>query len=610
VHDQSYTNGSGVRFKESGPHASDFQFSLTNGSLSLIALGLESGVGLQIRESQDWPKLDLAWLLLYEDNPVDTNPYPYAKSLDARRVDWDVAREWISHCISEHNTDCRIADCLMLSDFRVIDCKTRDIILAPPNCAFAALSYVWGDCKQPPLSFWGRLPSPATLVVEDAVVATLAIGFRYLWIDQYCIDQTNPRTKHYLIQNMDKIYRGASVTLISASGENADAGLPGVSCVPRRNQISTRLPNGQILAMVSDIRREVSAAKWSSRAWTYQEGLLSRRRLVFTSSQIYYQCSKMHCCESVIDSPDVRPSHALRDYLQVFPHDGVGYSWDAETRIREYIQRELSYQSDALNAFTGVLQQLWKAWPPVYHFWGLTFDASNLVSNPEDALLHALLWIPKHNTAFTCTRRVHLPSWSIFAWKDIEFKVHASGRDPYRYSNIIAGIENQLGKTMDIEDYILEMTRVWDIRRFKTWIHLTGWMTSICFRRRHAQDSVQSTMGGKTYRDGSLPRMIGTDFIIADLSSEYLSSASWEAHESLWPIILFANEDDKGSINFIAGLILRHVEGDQYERLGAIQYMNVVPAAQKLSTTPCTNPMDQSYLQTMIGYEKRSIRLV
>jgi hypothetical protein len=48
----------------------------------------------------------------------------------------------------------------------------------------------------------------------------------------------------------------------------------------------------------------------------------------------------MHCCESVTDSFDVSTFHDLRDFLQVFPQDGVGYSWDPGTRIREYIQRD------------------------------------------------------------------------------------------------------------------------------------------------------------------------------------------------------------------------------------------------------------------------------
>jgi hypothetical protein len=161
---------------------------------------------------------------------------------------------------------------------------------------------------------------------------------------------------------------------------------------------------------------------------------------------------------------------------------------------------------------------------------------------------------------------------------------------------------------MEIEVYILDMNRVWDIRCFKPWIHLTGWMTSIGFRRRYAQVSIQSTMGGKTYGDGSLPRMLGN--ITADMSLEYLSSTSWEALDPLWPIMLFANEDVNGNITFIAGLILKHVAGDQCGRLAAIQDMDVVPAAKDLSTTRRIDPMNKSYLKNMTSYEKRSIRLV
>jgi hypothetical protein len=162
---------------------------------------------------------------------------------------------------------------------------------------------------------------------------------------------------------------------------------------------------------------------------------------------------------------------------------------------------------------------------------------------------------------------------------------------------------------MDVEDYILDMNRVWDICRFKPWIHLTGWMTSICFRRRHAQDEFQSSMGGKIYYSQYSPQTLGTDYLTADTWLKYLSSTSWEALDPLWPIMLFAKKNSNGDIAFVAGLILKHVEGDRYERLGAIQDMYVSPLQEELSTTPSTGPMDQSSLQTMVGYEKRSIRL-
>jgi len=40
---------------------------------------------------------------------------------------------------------------------------------------------------------------------------------------------------------------------------------------------------------------------WSTRAWTLQEAFLSRRRLVFTRDQTYFECASMNCCESLLE---------------------------------------------------------------------------------------------------------------------------------------------------------------------------------------------------------------------------------------------------------------------------------------------------------------------
>jgi hypothetical protein len=35
------------------------------------------------------------------------------------------------------------------------------------------------------------------------------------------------------------------------------------------------------------------SASWFERGWTYQEGVLSRRRLMFTENQVCFQCEEM-----------------------------------------------------------------------------------------------------------------------------------------------------------------------------------------------------------------------------------------------------------------------------------------------------------------------------
>lgn len=61
--------------------------------------------------------------------------------------DYGILREWVSHCETEHsatfskNND----EYRQLQDLKVIDCSKEEIINAPKNCKYAALSYVWGD---------------------------------------------------------------------------------------------------------------------------------------------------------------------------------------------------------------------------------------------------------------------------------------------------------------------------------------------------------------------------------------------------------------------------------------------------------------------------------
>jgi len=63
--------------------------------------------------------------------------------------------------------------------FRVINCSSRDITRwsAEEPAAFTALSYVWGDVENEP-AFDGRtLPTQLPRTIEDAIEATLKLGY-------------------------------------------------------------------------------------------------------------------------------------------------------------------------------------------------------------------------------------------------------------------------------------------------------------------------------------------------------------------------------------------------------------------------------------------------
>ena len=96
------------------------------------------------------------------------------------------------------------------------------------------------------------------------------IGCRYLWVDALCIVQDDPDDVREQITLMCDIYSGALSTIIAAWGDNADAGLPGVSPdTPREPQMVANfdgLGMVEVLPLLRDVR---DGSTWMSRAWTW-----------------------------------------------------------------------------------------------------------------------------------------------------------------------------------------------------------------------------------------------------------------------------------------------------------------------------------------------------
>jgi hypothetical protein len=89
--------------------------------------------------------------------------------------------------------------------------------------------------------------------------------------------------------------RGLELTIIAAAGSDPHYGLPGVSRT--RNVQTTFTVANHVFVAMEDPGLEIRTSHWNTRGWTYQEALLSRRRLVFTDTQIYFQCRTSHHVE-------------------------------------------------------------------------------------------------------------------------------------------------------------------------------------------------------------------------------------------------------------------------------------------------------------------------
>jgi hypothetical protein len=254
----------------------------------------ESGVLLFVGyNSKGWYADDGQVLVMVDNTSAGISGREY--SID--RIDFGIIKGLLSYCRGNHKL-CATMSTIPIADLQVIDCNSGQIVSLPGTAAYIALSYVWGSTKVDAIDSKESLLSTAPKTITDIMALAEQLGILYIWVDIYCIPQDDEHRKRALINKMGLIYSCATLTVIAAAGENPEYGLPGVGTTKRKHA-TTILVGSKLFAISRDVQRELAASKWNSRGWTYQEALLSRRRLVFTDSQIYFQCRAMHCPESL-----------------------------------------------------------------------------------------------------------------------------------------------------------------------------------------------------------------------------------------------------------------------------------------------------------------------
>jgi hypothetical protein len=355
-------------------------------------------------------------------------------------IDYEALEKGILGCCEDRKEDhagCRPELTSNVDNLVVIHCETITLVVPAQYCEYSALSYVWGVstdstnymCLPQPTkpvspatenhvnpastTTQHQMPEKVSRVVYDAVIVTKRLGVRYLWIDRYCIDQQDASIKHQQIQQMWDIYASACVTLVAAAGDGPNYGLPGVS-LPRRQDRGKRgtVTLVQNIAVVD----EICTSAWARRAWTSQENFVSRRRIFFTDTCASYVCEsyfRNDVCR-VSDQDSNYTSDADYKTLKTSLGDDVS-SLQGDERItgalqclEAYCARNLTYDSDSLNAVLGILVHLSRSEVnPVDHVWGalLVFD--------DQFYKLCLHWYHP----FTCRRRNGFPTWSPLAWE-------------------------------------------------------------------------------------------------------------------------------------------------------------------------------------------------
>lgn len=111
---------------------------------------------------------------------------------------------------------------------------------------------------------------------------------------------------------MHLIYCCATITIFAVAGPRSDYGIPGVSR-PRVPSTEEVVDGHAILAVPPQIMGEVKNSAWHTRAWTWQELILSTRKLFLTETQYQLQCNETLGCsyhsEACDSVPDLTCTH-------------------------------------------------------------------------------------------------------------------------------------------------------------------------------------------------------------------------------------------------------------------------------------------------------------
>jgi hypothetical protein len=258
---------------------------------------------------------------------------------------------------------------------------------------------------------------------------------------------------------MDLVYARAHLTIIAAAGEDPDYGLPGLRGTLRSRQSHLKIGHHSLVSTLPSPKRAIKRSKWATRGWTYQECLLSKRRLFFTDEQVLYECDGMHCAESLVlplDKMHVKSKKAFSENVpgrSALDKTPGKKPWEIMGFVSEFNQRELKFPEDALNAMYGIFNSFNSGPRPVRQFLGVP------ILPPVAALKNGTIYKPTDRSAEECfvigltwshlspgERRQQFPSWAWAGWLGkLEYRFGSHETSNCRLDDVKVWIEEENG---------------------------------------------------------------------------------------------------------------------------------------------------------------------
>ena len=383
---------------------------------------------------------------------------------------FDLASHWLNTCLQSHGV-CREAsnEAMMLPSrliwlgppnlrIRARICRTTDLKKFPP---YFTLSHCWGGAnvtrliKEVQEDFSKAIPFdnlPKTF--KDAMMITKRLGYSYIWIDSLCIIQDS--IDDWIVESaiMGQIYRNSTCNLAALGAVDSNGG-----CFTTRNPLSYRPcrlsgddQSGLYAFGYGDPKEHNKGnSRLASRAWVFQERMLSPRSLYYGVTGISWECISCSATESLPDMGNygeeddervVTPKRALLGIDTSLTKQRFRKEW---TEIVANSRCNLTKITDRLAAIHGVLKEL-KA-----RLEGAVYLAGIWMDDP----FFCLLWEtykPEHHrqsTPYTA------PTWS---WASVSTGVNMSLRPTGKN-----GEENFRGMNVWVAYDLREVAQIIDV---------------------------------------------------------------------------------------------------------------------------------------------------
>ncbi|EXF73712.1 hypothetical protein CFIO01_02482 [Colletotrichum fioriniae PJ7] len=348
-----------------------------------------------------------------------------ARRIAPHQADVSLLRRWLDICRTHHGSGCQPSPpdeiFSLLENLKFIDLDEEKIVTSARGgvqvTEYATLSYVWGGTQPLVLtkenvfkySSRGSLgPNTPGLpnTVRDAMMLVKALGIKYIWVDALCIPQDDEEEKFRVVPMMDRVYGHSILTICAAASSGSHHGIPGSPSTPREARQPMVQCNGIDLVTTKTVEGLVENTMWNSRAWTFQERMLSKRSMIFVENRVFFQCRHATWSEEVF-SEVLAPSWTLemiRSPLKSFEKNPVRLYLEC---VELFSGRLMTYQGDRLPAFEGMAAILS---PPLH--------ATLFYGMPDSYFDFALLWEKKISglRLEDLGGRSRYPSWSWSGW--------------------------------------------------------------------------------------------------------------------------------------------------------------------------------------------------